>query len=150
MDYKAIILEKLDLLRKKETQDKNVFKARAYAKVIAQIREVAAPIHGLSDVVAIPGVGAKIKDKLAEIFATGTLGAADRVPATIKAADLLMKVHGVGPVKARQLVDDGIRTIADLRADETVLNQVQRTGLKYFEDLQTRIPRADQLDSLGL
>jgi len=38
MDYKDIILDELDVLRKKELQAGQTFKAIAYAKVIREIR----------------------------------------------------------------------------------------------------------------
>jgi DNA polymerase/3'-5' exonuclease PolX len=49
--------------------DGEVFKAKAYAKVIAQIKTVPA-IHSFEDVKDIAGIGAKIKDKIKEITAS--------------------------------------------------------------------------------
>ena len=145
-NFKEIILSKFELLRKKETADKNPFKARAYAKVMSQICDLET-VTSVEQVTSLPGVGAKIKAKIEEIFATGTLEAADRIPATTLAADQLAQVHGVGPVKAKKLIEAGILTIDDLRAasaaDETLLHDCQKAGLKYFDSLQERIPRAE-------
>ena len=39
---------------------------------------------------------------------------------------------------------EGIRNIEDLRErQESLLNVVQKTGLKYYEDIQLRIPRSE-------
>lgn len=38
MDYKDKIISELDTMRKKEIQDKQPFKARAYAKVISELK----------------------------------------------------------------------------------------------------------------
>ena len=57
-------------------------------------------------------------------------------------------IWGVGPVTARALYEhDNISSIADLRArvvaQPGLLNENQRIGLKYYEELQQRIPRAE-------
>jgi len=60
-------------------------------------------------------------------------------------------IYGVGPKKAKELVEKGIRTMDELRGKQNeVLNDVQRVGLKYYENILERIPRAeiDQYDSL--
>ena len=52
-------------------------------------------------------------------------------------------IFGIGPKKAKKLVEtEKITTIEQLRErQEDVLNNVQKKGLKYFEDVQLRIPR---------
>ena len=37
-DYKQIIIDSLEVLRKRDVADKEVFPARAYAKVITQLK----------------------------------------------------------------------------------------------------------------
>jgi hypothetical protein len=56
---------------------------------------------------------------------------------------LFLKVWGVGEVKARHLVAQGFRTIEDLRSHPHVLTSVQQLGLRYMEDYNQRIPRAE-------
>ena len=48
---------------------------------------------------------------------------------------------GVGPSKARELYSSGIRSIADLRAHTHLLTRNQKIGLRYFEELEQKIPR---------
>jgi nucleotidyltransferase/DNA polymerase involved in DNA repair len=50
-------------------------------------------------------------------------------------------VWGVGPVKAKQLYDAGIRSIEDLRKKQHLLTDMQKIGLKYHEDFSEKIPR---------
>ena len=46
--------------------------------------------------------------------------------------------------KAKELVDKGINTIDELRERQTeLLNDIQRVGLKYYEQIQERIPRSE-------
>jgi DNA polymerase beta len=72
---------------------------------------------------------------------TGTLRILERE--RLNPLNLLTKVYGIGPKKADELVKAGITTIADLRAHPEQLNDVQKIGLKYFEDIETRIPRQE-------
>jgi DNA polymerase beta len=54
-------------------------------------------------------------------------------------------VYGIGPVAARNLYNQGIRSINDLRLHKDKLNHHQKIGLKYFSDLEERIPREEML-----
>lgn len=148
MDYKDIIVKELDTLRRADIAKKEPFSAKAYAKVIEQLKAKTEPIQSIDDVKDIPGVGKKIKLKIEEILATGSLKAATeaRKETNLDSLDLLQGIHGIGPVKAKELVEKkGIKTIADLRAslkkDPGLLNDVQKMGLKYYEDAIERIPR---------
>lgn len=150
MDYKSKIIDELDTLRKKEVQDKQVFKARAYAKVISQLKLHSAPIRTLEDLQGVEGVGEKIRAKIGEIISTGTLQQAQAVRKERKldTTDMLMQIYGVGPVKAKQLVADYQVTSFEhlrelIKKQPSILNAKQKIGLKYAEDLQMRIPREE-------
>jgi DNA polymerase beta len=149
-DFRNIIIEDLELLRKKEQQDRNVFKVRAYDKVLKELRSLNKPIEKIEDIEDIPGIGARIKEKIREIIDTGVLKAAENIKADsgVNATDLIMGIYGIGAVKANDLIKNHkIRTIADLREavakNPKLLNEKQKIGLKYFEDIQERIPRKE-------
>jgi NAD-dependent DNA ligase len=57
--------------------------------------------------------------------------------------NILADVYGIGPKKAKELVDNGIKTIEQLRENQQMLNDVQKVGLKYYEDILKRIPRSE-------
>jgi len=149
MNYKAIIIDELDLLRKKELQDGNTFKAIAYSKVIQQVK-AKDTIAGMEDLNDVKGVGESIQKKLEEIFETGKLKVTEEVrkDPTLQEVEQFMNIYGVGRVKAVKLVKEKhIHTITDLReraaADPKLLNTNQMIGLTYYEDLLERIPRAE-------
>jgi DNA polymerase beta len=162
MDYKQAILDALDVMRSKSLADKETFKARAYAKVSTQIKQLSS-VSTYEDVAHLAGIGEKIKDKIHEILATGSLKAAEKAKVThhLDATEAFLKIYGVGPAKAKEIVDAGIYTIADLRAEFTRIdalvaankkhktpkfyNDLTRIGLKYYEPLLERIPRAEML-----
>jgi DNA polymerase/3'-5' exonuclease PolX len=153
MDYKQLIIDSLDIMYQTTKADGEVFKAKAYAKVIAQIKTVPA-IRSFEDVKDIAGIGAKIKDKIKEIMATGQLSAAQRAKEShnLDALNAFQNVYGIGPTKAKDLVKAGFRTIAELREaaqnpeKPNWLNDNIAIGLKYYENFLERIPRKEMLE----
>ena len=149
MDYKELIINSLDILRKRDVADKQIFKAKAYAKVISQLKDFTEPVTSLDDIAHIKGIGEKIQDKIKEIIETGHLTSAELANElyNIEALEAFQNIYGVGPTKASQLVKNGIITIAQLREEvkntPTILNDKQKIGLKYYEDLLERIPRIE-------
>ena len=156
MDYRAAIIDALDTLRKRDVADKQPFKAKAYQKVIAQLQTGTSAIHSWEDLKTVEGVGEKIRKKIDEIFATGVLASAERTKAsgTLSALEAFQGIYGVGPAKASALVKAGIKTVEDLRsaaaADPSILNTNQTLGLRYYEDLLQRIPRAEMDEHAAL
>jgi DNA polymerase/3'-5' exonuclease PolX len=63
------------------------------------------------------------------------------------ATDIFNNIYGIGPAKIRTLISNNIYNIAQLRQalNETpsLLNNKQKIGLKYYEDLVERIPRSE-------
>lgn len=162
MDYKNIIIAELDTLVKKETIEKSTFKVRAYQKVIKQLKNVER-VNSWKDLEGISGIGEKIREKIEEIFKTGKLRSAEkaRTKHNLQIYDDLMKIHGVGATKAKQLVEEhNVSSIEDLKnkleENADILNNKQKIGLKYYEDINLKIPRKEMeqhesylLDTLG-
>ena len=148
-NYKQIIIDSLDILRKRDVADKAVFSARAYAKVITQLKNYNGTITEYDDVKNIEGIGAKMEKKIKEILETGSLAAAEKARElyNIDALDALQKIYGVGPAKSTELVKSGIISISQLRdevkSNPKLLNDKQKIGLKYYEELLERIPRTE-------
>jgi len=153
MNFKEIILKELETMAKKESIVKNIFKVRAYNKVISQIKNLK-KVESMNDLQNISGIGEKIRDKLIEIFSTGSLQAAEKAR-TIKTQtgineialyDELMSIHGIGSVKARELIEqNNVVSIEDLKQkvilDPSLLNNIQKIGLNYYYDIIEKIPR---------
>lgn len=145
MEYKQTIIDALDVVRKRDLADKQPFKARAYQTVITQLKHLEGPVMTMEDLVSIKGMGEAIKKKIQEILETGQLQAAERAKAShpIEALTAFQNIYGVGPAKAMELTAQGFRTIQDLRANPAVLNDKQKVGLIYYEQLLERIPREE-------
>lgn len=146
-DFKQTIIDSLDVLRKRDLADKAPFGARAYAKVITQLKNYEGPITTYENVENIDGIGEKIKKKIKEILETGSLASAEKAKElyNIDALDAFQNIYGVGPAKATELIKAGYTSIAQLRdaikTNPKLLNDKQKIGLKYYEDLLERIPR---------
>jgi DNA polymerase beta len=118
------------------------FRARAYQKAQETIMSYPDTIQSPNDLKDKPNIGATIMDKLNEYVQTGTLQVLEREKTN--PVNILGEVYGIGPKKAKELVDKGITTIEALRANQdALLNETQKVGLKYYEDILKRIPRAE-------
>lgn len=57
---------------------------------------------------------------------------------------MLQTIHGIGHVKARDLVENhNINSIDDLKNKKELLNDKQLMGLRYVDDFEKRIPKAE-------
>ena len=149
MDKKKQILDILNVLRQKATAEADKFRAIAFSKAIKAIEKLSA-VTSLDDLTGVPGIGSGVKDRVAEVFATGHLLEAEEAKEeySLDAYNVLQEVHGIGPAKARDLITKhGIKTIAQLQekatANPELLTHAQTVGLTYIEDLKKRIPRAE-------
>ena len=118
------------------------FRARAYQKAQETIRSYNKDINSPEDLKGLPGIGDTIMKKLNEYVTTGTLKVIEREKEN--PINILGEVYGIGPKKAKELVNVGITNIAQLREKQNdVLNDKQKIGLKYYEDILKRIPRSE-------
>ncbi len=117
------------------------FRARAYQKAQETIMAYPGDIMSPNDLKGKPGIGATIMEKLNEYMETGTLKVLEREKAN--PVNILAEVYGIGPKKAKELVDNGITSIAELRENQHLLNDIQKVGLHYYEDILKRIPRSE-------
>jgi NAD-dependent DNA ligase/DNA polymerase/3'-5' exonuclease PolX len=123
------------------TKHGDMIRARTYSRAEETILSISNDIRSLEDLKGKPGIGPTILEKVDEYMKTGTLQLIERERA--RPENILTDVYGIGPKKAQELVKMGITSIDELRKRPEVLNQVQRTGLKYYEDILERIPRSE-------
>ena len=133
------ILEKLSSIMIKQGEP---FRARAYQKVQETVMNFPNDIINPTQLKGEPGIGSTIMDKLNEYVETGTLRVLEREKNN--PINILGEVYGIGPKKAKELVDAKVKTIEDLRnRQDELLNDIQKVGLKYYEQIQERIPRSE-------
>jgi NAD-dependent DNA ligase len=132
------LMEKLADIMLKQGE---AFRARAYQKAQETIMAYPGDIMSPNDLKGKPGIGSTIMEKLNEYVETGTLKVLEREKNN--PVNILAEVYGIGPKKAKELVDNGITTIAQLRENQQMLNDIQKVGLRYYEDVLKRIPRSE-------
>jgi DNA polymerase (family 10) len=108
-----------------EVEGQNPFRIRAYREAAREVRahgrDLAASVAAGEDLTELPGIGADLAGKIAEIVETGRCALLDelhaRWPATLHD---VMQVPGVGPRRARVLFERlGIATLPELHAAAT-------------------------------
>jgi len=91
-------------------------KARAYQKAEESILGLTTELKSADELRGKPGFGPTILAKIDEYLKTGTLGIIEREHA--KPEYIFTNIYGVGPQKAKELVQKGITTLDDLRGKQ--------------------------------
>lgn len=118
------------------------FRAKAYKKAQETVMTWPSMISSVSQLKGAPNIGTTVLEKLNEFVNTGKILLIEEEknnPLTI-----LTDVYGIGPKKAQELVTKhGVTSVEQLRSRPELLNDVQRVGLRYYEDILRRIPRGE-------
>ena len=112
---------------------------KAIDALILYNKEVESPV----ELGKIKNIGPSTVSKFKEFKSTGTLKIVENFKTD--PINIFTNVYGIGPKKAASLVnDDKVTTIEELREyQDHLLNDVQKKGLKYYEDILKRIPRLE-------
>lgn len=143
-DYKKSIIDNLKILEDFDKLNKEPFKARAYGKVIDSLELFDGPINNMDDIKNINGIGEKIYAKIKELIETGKMTAVEKAlnDPQFSLQKKLGKLYGVGPVKINELMCK-ISTFEELYEKQELLNDKQKIGLKYYNDMNIRIPMSE-------
>ena len=142
MSYNQKFIEILEKLSNIMLKKGEAFRARAYQKAQEFIMSYPNNISCLNELIGKPNIGPAVLERLEEFIATGTLQIIEREKNN--PVNILSDIYGIGPKKAQELVEQGIKTIAELRINQDkLLNETQKVGLKYYEDILKRIPRQE-------
>jgi len=140
--YNETFIEVLERLASLMSKKGDNIRSRIYTKAQDTLRSLTEDITSIDQLNGKPNIGPTIKEKLKEYLETGTLQIFEREKG--KPEYILSEIYGVGPKKAKDLVEKGITSIAQLRErQDELLNDVQIAGLKYYEDILERIPRSE-------
>ena len=135
----------VSIFKELETHEKlcgQHFKSKAYSNAIQSLSNVTDDQLTEPSLIQMKGIGKSLVVKIMDIVKTGTCSAYEKIKDIQDPREIFMNVHGIGSVKATQLMKQGIKTIDDLRKhQDTYLNDVQKKGLLYYEDVNMRIPQ---------
>ena len=92
---------------------------------------------------SVKGIGRGTVDRIKEIIDTGKLEEYEKIKNKKSPIEEFLKIHGVGKQHAKKLLDAGFKSVEELKQCNNVqdyLNDTQIKGLKWFDDIQERIP----------
>ena len=154
MDRKTLIISNLEKLKLFYLQDNanKKFQIIALNKAISSIQSYTKEIvSGTQLKNDISGIGDKISKRIDEILDphfSGTLKELENQDLKEDSYNELMSIYGVGNSRAKKWIEENnVRNIGDLKKEVSKGNikitKNIETGLKYFDDLNQRIPREE-------
>jgi len=147
-DLKKDIIKHIGILRDYEKMKNHTYKARAYTSVLAQLFAFKEPILTYEAFAANIKAGDRINLKIKELIDTGKIKYEEEninQNSGFNFQKELMNIYGIGESKIKQILEKGIKTIDELRQNTHLLNEKQKIGLLYYDDLNKRIPREEYL-----
>lgn len=127
------------------TQTNDFWRILAYRKCIGTLSKINdRKITTAEDAAKLPWFGQRLSSKLEEIVQTHTLARLTYAlnDPTTRVLALFLGIYGVGNTTAANWIARGFRTLDDLRG-RADLTDAQRVGIDHYDDLNTRIPRAE-------
>jgi DNA ligase (NAD+) len=142
MIYNQTFVKLLEEIAQIKVDRGEFHRSRAYTKAADKIVMSDTNITNMEELKSICGIGKSVYSKLNEYVKSGKIKYIEDAkmdPAMI----FTRKIYGIGPKKAMDLVNTHkILTIESLiQRQNDVLNDKQKIGLKYYEDINKRIPR---------
>lgn len=131
------------------TLDDDQWRTTSYRRAISVLGQQSTRITTSAQAKQLPGIGDSIADKIEEIVNTGRLRKHEAVlrDPMREVRQLFLKIYDVGLKRANVFINQGYRTLDDL-VEKAALSRNQRIGIDHFDDLNTRIPRAE-VEALG-
>tara|TARA_B110000003_G_C16628610_1_gene525797 strand:- start:1023 stop:2117 length:1095 start_codon:yes stop_codon:yes gene_type:complete len=144
---KSQLINNLKIIHDYEKIKGNQFKVKSYNKAI-NIIELELDEITLDSLKDIKGIGDRIMEKIKEFINTGKIEQLEDIykDNTYILNKKLNNIYGIGPAKMKELIAK-IDKFDDLYLEENkkLLNNKQQIGLKYFDDLEKRIPYKEGL-----
>jgi DNA polymerase IV len=138
------LLKKIKLARLLTNDEIGV---RAYSTSIASLAAYPHKLSSPREILRLPGCETKIANLFVEWKNTGVLKAVEEIEASEELAilKLLYEIWGVGATTAREFYyDKGWRELDDIvEYGWSTLSRVQQIGVKYYDEFQDLIPRAE-------
>lgn len=143
--YNQLFLENLQQLEKMSHATKtDPYRKIAYTNARNAILSHKKDINSLEDLDKVKSVGPGIIAKFKELLHEGEIQVLKKNKESETLIEIFTKIYGVGPMGAKKIINSGIKTIDDLRkSEDEFLNDTQKLGLKYYEDINKRIPRSE-------
>ena len=134
----------------------NKYRIESYKKAISTIKNFDKPIYNSNNIKDLPSIGKGMIEKINEISKTGHLKKYNNLIKNKKINKFkysehyiseLKKIWGIGNSAIKKILDNKIYSIKELKKavikNKIKLTEQQTIGLKYYDDLNKRIPREE-------
>ena len=115
------------------------FRKTAFSKAVEAVKKHKKATITKAELVAYQGIGEGILRRFDELVSSGGLAELKEHEEERKVVELFEGIYGVGPVLAKKWFQQGSRTLKDIPVE--TLTRSQSLGLKYYKDINSRIPR---------
>lgn len=128
---------------------KDQWRTIAYAKAISTLRIQERKICTYEEAIGLSGIGTRLANKIQEIVLTDRLRRLEhtKLEPEDRILQSFLKIYGVGTSQAYRWIQQGHKSLDDLRA-RVDLTENQQIGIDHYDHFNTRIPR-DEMDELG-
>jgi DNA polymerase/3'-5' exonuclease PolX len=136
------VLEIFSKLEKYYRENQDTFRAKSYSTGLKSLKSLENDSQlNEKTFSTMKGIGKGLQEKIRQIIDTGTCLDYDKIKDKKSPKSLFLQIHGVGPQCANKMIQGGLETIEDVQKNQDIyLNDVQKKGLKWFDDIQERIP----------
>lgn len=139
----AEMCRNLNILRKYHYNNNDKYRSNAYKRALDNLAKQTVQIKTKDDAQRITGIGKGIGEKIEEFYTKGYIEeivSPDNKKNQFK-TETFTRISGIGKVKALEIINQGIKTIDQLRKNENIkLTHHQKIGLKYLHDFEEKIP----------
>ncbi|XP_013865647.1 DNA polymerase lambda [Austrofundulus limnaeus] len=141
-NFNKHITDKLEVLAKAYTNQRDKWRALGYSKAVNALKSYHKPVTSYQEACQIPGIGKRMADKIEEIMESGHLRKLDYIGEAVPVLELFSNIWGAGATTAQLWYQQGFRTLEDIRTKAN-LNNTQKIGLKHYDDFLDRMPREE-------
>ncbi len=139
----------LEELGKYYDRIRDQWRTRAYRVAVGVLKKQSKKISTYDEACELLGIGDRIANKIEEIVVTKRLRRLEYALAEPddQALQLFLGIYGVGIQQARQFIQQGYKSLVDLKVNAH-LSKGQQIGIDHYADFNTRIPR-EEVTALG-
>jgi DNA polymerase/3'-5' exonuclease PolX len=121
----------------------NDVRSFSYVRAVAIIKSHSKEILCADDIKEVRDLSKSMFQKVKEIIETGSIVKMQKFSNSeeMTVRKNLEKVWGVGPKKAKEFYNKGVKSVEDLRKRPELISKQMAVGLKYFDEFAVRIPR---------
>ncbi|KAJ8115555.1 hypothetical protein ONZ43_g4641 [Nemania bipapillata] len=142
----SAFIEQLKKMRTLRTLESDEVGVRAYSTSIAAVAAYPYLFSSVSEVARLPGCGPKIEELYKQWRDNDCLDDVREAASTERMRVLLLfyEIWGVGAKTAHDFYSRGWRDLDDIvEFGWSEITRVQQIGVKYYEELQEKVPRAE-------